>query len=75
MLILLTKAGFGLKDHVQNCLYVCLLKWWAGNCSNTESLQELIQIEDRTSPGRIISNIRPTKSRRLILGLISDIKL
>ena len=25
------------------CLFVCLLEWWAGNCSITESLPELIQ--------------------------------
>ena len=25
------------------CLFVCLLMWWAGDCSITESLPELIQ--------------------------------
>ena len=25
------------------CLFFCLLMWWAGNCSITESLPELIQ--------------------------------
>ena len=28
---------------IQCLLFVCLLMWWAGNCSITESLPDLIQ--------------------------------
>ena len=46
-----------------------LVSSWCGPTPTQDRIQETKQ------PGRIITNIRPTKSLRLILGLISEINL
>ena len=52
-----------------------LVSSWCGLhfCYSPTPTQDRIQ--ETKQPGRIITNIRPTKSLRLILGLISEINL
>ena len=49
-------------------MFVCLLEWWAGNCSITESLPELIQQVRQNlagalwRPGLMASRLETTRS-------------
>ena len=55
------------------CLFVCLLGWWAGNCSITESLPELIQQVRQDlagTPGGKFAISRPV--RQALLSLSPD---